>query len=99
MTGQLVGYGRVSSVDQNEARQIEALSGCDKVFIDKASGKGIADRPQLQAALDYVREGDTLRVPSMDRLARNTVDLLNTVEGLNERGVTVEFLKPNLTFS
>jgi DNA invertase Pin-like site-specific DNA recombinase len=99
MTGQIVGYGRVSSISQNEARQVEALSGCDRLFIDKASGKGTAERPQLKAALDYVREGDTLRVPSMDRMARNTVDLLTMVKGLNERGVTVEFMKPSLTFS
>lgn len=99
MSGQIVGYGRVSSVSQNEARQVEALSGCDRVFVDKASGKSTADRPQLKAALDYVREGDVLRVPSMDRMARNTVDLLTLVKGLNERGVTVEFIKPNLTFS
>lgn len=99
MVGQIVGYGRVSSISQNEARQVEALGGCDRLFIDKASGKSIAERPKLKAALDYVREGDTLRVPTMDRMARNTVDLLTMVQGLNERGVTVEFLKPHLTFS
>ena len=99
MSGQVVGYGRVSSVSQNEARQVEALNGCDRLFIDKASGKSTTERPQLKAALEYVREGDVLRVPSMDRMARNTVDLLTLVKGLNERGVTVEFIKPNLTFS
>lgn len=98
MVGQVVGYGRVSSVSQNEARQVEALNGCDRVFFDKASGKN-TDRPELTLALDYVREGDTLRVPSMDRLARNTLDLLTLVKGLTERGVTVEFRKENLTFS
>lgn len=98
MVGQVVGYGRVSSVSQNEARQVEALSGCDKVFIDKASGKS-ADRPELASALDYAREGDTLRVPSMDRMARNTVDLLTLVRGLTDRGVSVEFIKERLTFS
>lgn len=98
MTGQLVGYGRVSSTSQNEARQVESLAGCDRLFIDKASGKS-TDRPELTAALDYVRQGDTLRVPSMDRLARNTVDLLTLVKTLTERGVTVEFIKERLTFS
>ncbi|RHW25341.1 recombinase family protein [Nocardioides immobilis] len=98
MTGQVVGYGRVSSISQNEARQVESLAGCDRLFIDKASGKN-ANRPELNAALDYVRQGDTLRVPSMDRLARNTVDLLTLVKTLTERGVTVEFLKERLTFS
>lgn len=98
MTGQVVGYGRVSSTSQNEARQVEALADCNRVFIDKASGKS-TDRPELTAALDYVRDGDTLRTPSMDRLARNTVDLLGLVESLTERGVTVEFIKERLTFS
>lgn len=98
VVGQVVGYGRVSSVSQNEARQVESLSGVDRTFIDKASGKN-TDRPELTNALDYVREGDTLRVPSMDRLARNTLDLLTLVKGLTERGVTVEFQKENLTFS
>src|SRR4051794_27073130 len=98
MVGQIVGYGRVSSASQNEARQVEALAGCDRLFVDKASGRN-ADRPELTAALGYVREGDTLRVPSMDRLARNTVDLLGLVERLTERGVTVEFIKEHLTFS
>jgi DNA invertase Pin-like site-specific DNA recombinase len=98
MSGQVVGYGRVSSLSQNEARQVEALAGCDRLFIDKASGKN-ANRPELNAALDYVRQGDTLRVPSMDRLARNTVDLLTLVKTLTERGVTVEFIKEHLSFS
>lgn len=98
MVGQTVGYGRVSSTSQNEARQVEALSGCDRVFIDKASGKN-TDRPELTAVLGYVREGDTLRIPSMDRAARNTVDLLGLVESLTARGVSVEFIKERLTFS
>lgn len=98
MTGQIVGYGRVSTVGQNEARQVEALAGCDRVFIDKASGKD-RDRPELTAVLGYVREGDTLRCLSMDRMARNTVDLLTMVEQLTARGVTVQFIKENLTFS
>jgi DNA invertase Pin-like site-specific DNA recombinase len=71
--GKRIGYVRVSSVDQNEARQVEALADLhiDKTFIDKASGKD-TKRPQLQAALDYMRDGDVMVVPSMDRLARNT---------------------------
>lgn len=98
MSGQIVGYGRVSSASQNEARQVEALTGCDRVFIDKVSGKN-TDRPELQAVLGYVREGDTLRVPSMDRLARNLEDLLSLVRGLNERGVRIEFLKEGQSFT
>ena len=69
MTGQRVGYKRVSTIDQNTARQLDGLT-LDKVFEDKASGKD-ALRPQLQAALAYCREGDTLVVHSMDRLARD----------------------------
>lgn len=98
MSGQVVGYGRVSSASQNEARQVEALAGCDRVFIDKVSGKN-TDRPELQAVLGYVREGDTLRVPSMDRLARNLEDLLSLVRGLTEGGVRVEFVKEGQTFT
>lgn len=98
MVGQIVGYGRVSSASQNEARQVEALAACDRVFIDKASGKS-TERPELAAVLGYVREGDTLRVPSMDRLARNLEDLLSLVRGLTERGVRVEFIKEGQTFT
>lgn len=93
-----MGYGRVSSASQNEARQVEALSGCDRLFVDKASGKN-AERPELTAALGYVREGDTLRVPSMDRLARNLDDLRSIVRGLTAKGVRVHFVKEGLTFT
>ncbi len=68
------------------------------MYTDRASGKD-TNRPQLQAALDYVRDGDVLVVPSMDRLARNITDLLHTVESLNQRGVVVEFVKEGLTFT
>lgn len=89
--GQVVGYARVSAADQNLARQLKSLEGCDRVFADKLSGKN-TDREQLQEMLRYVRDGDTLRVTSPDRLARSTRDLLALVEGLKERGVAVEFL-------
>lgn len=92
-----IGYKRVSTVDQNTARQLEGVE-VDKVFQDKASGKS-ADRPQLNAALDYVREGDTLVVHSMDRLARNLEDLRAIVRDLTGRGVRVEFVKESLTFT
>src|ERR1035437_2486980 len=95
--GKRVGYVRVSSVDQNTARQLEGVD-IDKTFTDKASGKD-TQRPQLQAALDYVREGDVLVVHSMDRLARNLVDLLQTVETLASRGVKVEFVKEQKVFT
>src|SRR5665811_1826697 len=89
--GKKVGYIRVSTVDQNTGRQLDGTD-LDKTFTDKASGKD-AKRPQLQAALDYLRDGDVLIVHSMDRLARNISDLLNTVQTLNDRGVVVEFVK------
>lgn len=98
MVGQIVGYVRVSSVDQNEARQVEALVGCSKTFVDKISGKG-ADRPKLKELLEYVREGDTVRVASLDRLARNLDDLRRLVAQLTESGVRVEFIKEGLTFT
>jgi DNA invertase Pin-like site-specific DNA recombinase len=92
-----VGYVRVSSLDQNTERQLEGIE-TDKLFTDKASGKD-TKRPQLQAALDYVREGDVLVVHSMDRLARNTEDLLRMVRELKERHVSVQFVKEGITFS
>ena len=98
--GHTIGYARVSSVDQDTARQLEALShlGLDRLFEDKASGKDIK-RPALAEAIEYAREGDTLVVHSLDRLARNLVDLLNIVEGLTAKGVSVKFLKENLVFT
>ncbi|MDV3124676.1 recombinase family protein [Mycobacterium sp. 21AC1] len=94
--GQTVGYVRVSTADQNTARQLDGIQ-LDRVFTDHASGKDI-NRPELKAALDYVREGDTLVVHSMDRLSRSTVDMLSTVQGLAARGVQVRFVKEALTF-
>src|SRR5215469_4425942 len=95
--GQAVGYRRVSSVDQNETRQLEGVE-LDKVFTDKASGKD-TKRPQLERALEFLREGDVLVVHSMDRLARNLDDLRRIVLGLTKRGVSVQFLKESLTFT
>lgn len=82
--GQMVGYRRVSTLDQNTERQLEGMA-LVKVFTDKASGKD-TERPQLQAAMDYVREGDTLVCHSMDRLARNLDDLRRIVRDLTGRG-------------
>src|ERR1035437_2523058 len=93
--GKRVGYIRVSSVDQSELRQLDGVS-LDKRFTDKASGKD-TKRPQLQAALEYLRDGDILIVHSMDRLARNLDDLRKIVLDLTERGVVVEFEKEKLT--
>lgn len=79
MQGQRIGYIRVSSFDQNPERQLEHIQ-VDKVFIDKASGKD-TQRPQLDVLLSFVREGDTVVVHSMDRLARNLDDLRRLVQG------------------
>ena len=95
-SGQKIGYVRVSSVDQNDARQLDGLV-LDKIFTDKASGKDV-HRPQLQALLSHVREGDHVYVHSMDRLSRSLKDLQEVVESLTARGVTVEFCKENLKF-
>lgn len=88
--GQLVAYVRVSAADQNEARQVAAVGSVDKLYVDRASGKNV-DRPKLQEMLTYVREGDTVRVQSPDRLARSTTDLLSLMGGLREKGVAIEF--------
>jgi len=98
--GQLVGYIRVSTLDQNTVRQEEQLQGLnlDAVFTDKASGKD-TERPELQAALKHLRKGDTFIVYSMDRLARNLDDLRSIVKGLTDKGVAVQFIKENMTFT
>lgn len=96
----LVGYVRVSSLDQNPDRQLDDLKsqGVEKLFIDQVSGKNI-DRPELQKMLSFVREGDSLYVHSLDRLARNLADLLNLVQDLTGRGVSVHFLGEKLDFN
>jgi DNA invertase Pin-like site-specific DNA recombinase len=95
--GQRVGYVRVSTLDQNEHRQLEGIE-LDKTFLDRASGKDVK-RPQLTAMLDFVREGDSVFCHSMDRLGRNLGDLRKLVDLLTERGVSVHFLKESLTFT
>lgn len=93
-----VGYVRVSTKEQNEARQLEALNDCEKLFVDKQSGKDTS-RPQLQEMLGFVREGDTVKVVDYSRLARSTKDLLNLVQTLSEKGVRLISLKENLDTS
>lgn len=95
--GQTVGYVRVSSLDQNTARQLDGIH-TDNTFTDKASGKD-TQRPQLQAMLEFVRAGDTVLVHSMDRLARSLGDLEGIVKGLTGRGVAVCFVTQNMTFT
>jgi DNA invertase Pin-like site-specific DNA recombinase len=95
--GQLVGYLRVSTVDQKELRQLEGVK-LDKKFVDHASGKDV-QRPHLAQLLEYVREGDTVVCHSMDRLGRNLDDLRKVVLDMTERGIHVRFVKENLTFT
>ncbi len=97
MSGQRIGYIRVSALDQNVDRQLEGVA-LDRTFTDKASGKD-TNRPQLQAALSHLRAGDSLVVHSMDRLARNVEDMLRLVRELNDKGVSVEFVKESMAFS
>ena len=81
-----VAYVRVSTIEQNEARQVEALEkrGIDKWYIEKVSGKD-TNRPKLQEMLEYVREGDTIYIHDFSRLARSTKDLLEIIERLNKK--------------
>lgn len=102
MVGQQVGYIRVSSLEQNEARQFEAIRQCgielDESFVDHTSGKD-TKREALENCLKYLRKGDSLYVASIDRLARNLRDLQDIVDQLVNKGVTIRFLKENMTFS
>jgi len=97
MNGKIIGYKRVSTLVQNTDRQLDGIT-VDKTFEDKLSGKD-TNRPALQAMLEFVREGDTVLVHSLDRLGRNTGDLLTLVKGMTDKGVTVKFCKEGLEFS
>jgi len=97
MNGQRIGYIRVSSADQNTDRQLDGIE-LDRTFTDKISGRN-TDRPALQELLRFLRDGDTLYVHSIDRLARNLDDLRRLVNDLTSRGVRIQFVKENLTFS
>lgn len=97
MVGQRIGYIRVSSLDQNADRQLAGVQ-LDRVFTDTASGRD-TKRPQLEAMLSFVREGDSLIVHSMDRLARNLDDLRRIVQSLTQKGVQVEFVSEGLRFT
>ncbi len=97
INGQRVGYIRVSTLEQNTDRQLDGVE-VDRTFADHVSGKDL-HRPQLAAMLAFVRDGDTVVVHSMDRLARNLDDLRATVRTLTARGVQVQFMKEQLTFT
>lgn len=95
--GQRIGYVRVSTFDQNAERQLEGVQ-LDRLFTDRASGKD-TDRPEFKALIAYAREGDTIIVHSMDRLARNVDDLRRIVQEQNRRSIRVQFIKENLLFT
>jgi len=92
----VVGYRRVSTIDQSLDRQ--DLGEVEKMFEEKVSGASASDRPALQDLIGWVREGDIVLVYSIDRLARNLQDLLSIVSQLNGKGVSIRFIKDNLTF-
>lgn len=101
MTDMRIGYVRVSTLEQHEERQIVELkekAKVEKIFLDKLSGKD-TDRPQLQAMLEFAREGDTVYVSEFSRLARSTKDLLDIVQQLKEKQVQVISLKENFDTS
>lgn len=97
VTGQRIGYVRVSTLDQNEQRQLEGQV-LDRVFTDHASGKN-TQRPKLEELIRFARAGDTVVVHSMDRLARNLDDLRAVVQTLTGKGARVEFVKEGLVFT
>ncbi len=92
-----IGYRRVSSEEQSLERQ--ELTGCEKVFEEKASAGGGSERPELDRLLEFARDGDEVAVHSIDRLARDLVDLQRILERLNAKGVSLTFLTERLTFS
>jgi DNA invertase Pin-like site-specific DNA recombinase len=96
----LIGYARVSTEEQDTALQRDALSaaGCDRLFEETASGARI-DRVQLQAAIEFARNGDTIVVWKLDRLARSLSQLIQTVEGLAERGIGISSLTETIDSS
>jgi DNA invertase Pin-like site-specific DNA recombinase len=97
MSGKIIGYIRVSTYEQNGDRQLDGLK-TDRTYTDKASGRD-TNRPELVALLDYVRDGDTVKVYSMDRLARNLDDLRKIVKTLTQKGSRIEFIKESLVFT
>ena len=98
MAGQRVGYVRVSTLDQNTVRQLDGIP-LDKTYLEKASGKDQKNRPELEDLIGFVRDGDTVLIHSMDRLARNLDDLKQIIGRLTKKGVRVEFVKEALTFT
>jgi DNA invertase Pin-like site-specific DNA recombinase len=97
MSDKQIGYIRVSTVGQNTERQLHGIE-LGKIFTDKCSGKD-TNRPELTALLDHIREGDTVHVHDISRMARNTENLLTLVKTITEKGVKLIFHKESLTFT
>lgn len=95
-----IGYARVSTIEQNEARQVTALRelGCEKIFIDKQSGKDI-NREQFKKMCNYIREGDTVIVTEYSRIARNVKDLLDIVDSFRNKNINIISVKENFDTS
>lgn len=96
-----VGYGRVSSTGQSLSVQLEELekAGCEKIFSEKRSGRFSDNRPELKACLDYVREGDTLVISRLDRMARGILDLASIADGLHRKGVNLKVIHQGIDTS
>ncbi|UTT46200.1 recombinase family protein [Micrococcus luteus] len=97
MVGQTVAYVRVSSAEQNLDRQLEAVGECDRIFQDKIPGSSRAKRAGLAELMTYVREGDLVKVASMDRLGRDARDLYAIVDELTAKGCAVQFVSERIT--
>jgi DNA invertase Pin-like site-specific DNA recombinase len=91
----LVGYARVSTIDQDHQIQVTALknAGCEKIFSEKKSGATLWNRPEFEKCMDYLREGDTLIVVRIDRLARSLRDLQNLVHDLKQQGIEIKAIE------
>ena len=96
-TPNLVGYARVSTIDQQPELQIDALkqAGCSRIFVDHASGT-LRDRPELTKALDYLRDGDVLVLWRLDRLGRSVKNLIDVIGDLSKRGIAVQSLHEHI---
>lgn len=96
----IIGYARVSTVTQDLESQKALLEaeGCEKIFVEKVTGTSTAPRKELKALLDHVRNGDQVIVTKIDRLARSIIDLNKIVQELNNKGVSIRFIKDNLDF-
>lgn len=92
----IVGYARVSTLDQNELSQETTLKelGCERIFTDKSSGRNL-ERPNFNTMIDFLREGDVLYVTEFSRLSRNSMELLKVVDTLNKKGVIVKSKREN----